>query len=199
MRRLGTSKPMTAVIYGDGEDIDSMMQRIALLLEDDGVSLAGFVQRNAPRSGRRRCDMVLRDLVSGEKFAISEDRGPMARGCHLDVGELLRATEIGRQGLARGAELLIVNKFGKTEGEGGGFRPLIADALFREIPVLTAVPWRNIDAWRHFAEDLSNEVPLASLSTGTELLAQLGFSCVRRERFPTNRHRSTLHERSDDI
>lgn len=54
--------------------------------------------------------------------------------------------------------LLILNKFGKVECEGGGLRDLIASAIDRGIPVVIGVPKRNIDAWRSFAGELAVEL-----------------------------------------
>ena len=47
--------------------------------------------------------------------------------------------------------LLIVNKFGKIEADGGGLREAIAEAVDLGIPVLVGVPARNLDRWRAFA------------------------------------------------
>jgi nucleoside-triphosphatase THEP1 len=164
MSRLHPRTPITAILYSEGRDIDPLMQRIARLLESRGVRLAGFVQRNQPRPGRRRCDMLLEELASGKTIGISQDRGALARGCHLDVSELLRGMELGRRALSMQPDLLIINKFGKAEGAGGGFRPLIAEALDQAVPVLVAVPWRNIDSWRLFAADFSTAIPIEQLA-----------------------------------
>jgi nucleoside-triphosphatase THEP1 len=159
MSRFSHGPPITAILYSEGYEVDLLMRRIARLLGGRGVLLAGFLQRNQPRPGRRRCDMILEELASGESIGISQDRGPLARGCHLDVGELLRGLELGRRALLMQPDLLMINKFGKAEGEGGGFRPLIAEALAREVPVLVAVPRRNMESWRLFASELSIEIP----------------------------------------
>lgn len=176
MQKIDASSPITAILYSEGRDVDPVMLRIASHLQALGCALAGFVQRNRARPGRRRCDMVLEDLATGTEITISEDRGAMARGCHLDLGQLLHGAELGRAALDAGADILIINKFGKSEGEGGGFRPLIAEALQREVPVLVAVPWRNIDSWRLFAGAFAREVPLASLPPNESgVVAALGF------------------------
>jgi nucleoside-triphosphatase THEP1 len=158
--RLCAGTPITAIVYSEGRAVDPLMRDIAQRLQERGVRLAGFVQRNQLRHGRRRCDMALEELDSGDIIAISQDRGPLARGCHLDVGALLRGLELGRLALARKPDLLLINKFGKAEGEGGGFRPLMADAIELGVPILVAVPWRNIDSWRLFAGDLSTEIAI---------------------------------------
>ena len=55
--------------------------------------------------------------------------------------------------------LLIVNKFGKIEADGGGLRGAIAEAVDLGIPVLVGVPARNLDRWRAFAGPLAVELP----------------------------------------
>src|SRR6478672_3985389 len=51
--------------------------------------------------------------------------------------------------------LLIVNKFGKIEADGGGLREAISDAVYLGIPVLVGVPMRNLDRWRALAGSFS--------------------------------------------
>jgi hypothetical protein len=149
---------ITALIYTDSAAADSLLRNAALRLMEEGLALAGLVQLNRPRPGRSRCDMVLEELGSGALVPISQDRGPHARGCALDIGQLLMASECVRSSMATNPHLVILNKFGKTESEGGGFRPLIAEVMERKIPLLIAVPWRNIESWRIFAGGLATEV-----------------------------------------
>jgi hypothetical protein len=60
--------------------------------------------------------------------------------------------------LSGGAQLLVLNKFGKVEAEGTGMRGLIAQAVSSGIPVIISVPVRNLDKWREFAADFSVEL-----------------------------------------
>ncbi len=175
MPTMTPAKPIVALLYSEGRQVDPIMEMIARYLTEAGCALAGFLQRERPRIGRSRCDMVLEELASGEAIAISQDRGPNARGCRLDMGEMLRAMRIASEALAQRPDLVIINKFGKTEGEGGGFRPLIAEAMEAGVPILVAVPWRNIDGWRSFAgefavehraEDLANDAAAACRQLG---------------------------------
>lgn len=152
---LAPAAPIVAIVYGEGEPVDPVLQAVTDHAAAQGLRLAGFVQRDVARPGRRRCDMVLRDLTSGDAILISEDRGEASRGCRLNVAELLRAMGLARAALDDAPDLLVANKFGRTEAEGGGIRPLVAEALERGVPVLVAVPERNLDAWRDFAGELS--------------------------------------------
>lgn len=168
MPQLTSPTPITAIVYDDGRAIDPLMRGIAEALQEQGVPLAGFVQINQPRPGRSRCDMILQELASGVRVGISQDRGEHARGCMLDVDELLRAASLAMQALDRRPALLVINKFGKTECEGGGFRALIAEALARDIPVLIAVPGHNIAEWRVFADGLTSDHAIDTLPAGAE-------------------------------
>ena len=151
---------ITALVYADSVLADQALRRIVRQSETAGRRLAGVVQRDTPRAGRTGCDMTLEELSTGVAIEISHDRGPHARGCRLDLGEMARAIQLASAALRGSPDLLVLNKFGKTEVEGGGFRTLIAEAIVQGVPVLIAVPYRNIDPWRLFAGDLAREIHL---------------------------------------
>ncbi|MCB6179813.1 DUF2478 domain-containing protein [Rhodobacter sp. Har01] len=144
-------------IPGRGET-DRFLAEVAAALETAGMRLAGTVQINSGRPGRTRCDMDLRVLPDGPTIRISEDRGSLAQGCLLDSAALEQAgVEVERR--LAGAELLIVNKFGKREAEGRGLVAVIATALERALPVLVGVNPANLPGFLAFAGDLARRLP----------------------------------------
>ena len=95
--------------------------------------------------------------------AIAEGRAP---------GLLMEALAGAEAMLEGGADLLILNRFGKVEAEGGGGRALLARAVELGVPAVVAVPWRNIGAFRAFAGDLAEEIgPEAFALRAGELIA----------------------------
>lgn len=171
-----TTPSIAALVYQPGAGIDDIMRDIAAHLRGRGWRLAGFVQLNEPRQLGARCNMTLQELSSGERLAISENRGREARGCMLDVAELVRGVAIASAALADRPDLLMVNKFGKTEAAGRGFLPVIVEAIESGVPVLIAVPAANLHAWLAFAGDYSVMLHLAELpSDAAALSARLGF------------------------
>lgn len=152
--------PILAIVYGAGEEADPILARLADWLQVRGFSVVGLVQRNPEVPGGSRCNMEVEILPGGERLLISEDRGSGARGCRLDPGLLLGALAQAQARLDAGADLLILNRFGKLEAEGSGGRDLMTDAVAQAVPVVVAVPWRNIDAFRSFAGDFAAEMPL---------------------------------------
>lgn len=175
MITLETAAAVTALVYTEGQKVGPIFRAVVDHLAGKGCGIAGFVERKVARPGHHRCDMVLVEVATGASIPISQHRGTFARGCMLDTAELSRAEGLARTALENAPDLLVVNKFGKSEAEGGGFRPLIAEALSREVPVLIAVPSRNLDAWRAFAGEWSHEVDIDGLSpNAATACAQLG-------------------------
>jgi hypothetical protein len=155
--------PITAIVYSNGSEFEAFLQEATAIMAEQGMRLAGLVQLSEKKPDRVKCDMHLRDLASGKLHGISDDRGPHARGCVLNTDSLLRACEAAGAELSGKTDLLVLCKFGKTEVEGGGFRPLIAKALELSVPVLIGVPLINLASFREFADGLAREIELADL------------------------------------
>jgi nucleoside-triphosphatase THEP1 len=142
-----------AVVYDDGLLSDALITQCAADLVASGYRLGGVVQSNAHRAGRRRCDMYVKDLLGGDEIKISLDRGNEARGCQLDPYAYARIDAWVERAVLQGVDLLIINKFGREEAHGRGLRPVIAEALIAEIPLLMGVPTRNLRDFLSFVGD----------------------------------------------
>ena len=155
---------IAALVYADGVYPDRVIAHAIEPLRERGVALAGALHlESTGLEGRHPCDIILQDLSTGDVTAIAEHRGREARGCRLDVGLLTDLAEAVASSLRREQpRLLVVNKFGKIEADGGGLRGAIAEAVSKGIPVLVGVPARNLDRWRAFAGPLAVELPADS-------------------------------------
>ena len=142
--------PLLALTYATGEG--AVMGRVVDAAKAAGLVLAGMLQKDERRPDRRRCDMTLIDLSTGEEIALSQDRGKDARGCRLDHSALEEAA--GRVAARLEAEprpdLLILSKFGKREIEGAGFRQAIEQAVDLGIPVVVGVTSDHVEGFRAF-------------------------------------------------
>jgi nucleoside-triphosphatase THEP1 len=152
---------LAAVCYTSdmGSLVDGVLAQAAHRLRLDGLKIAGSIQWNEPIAGRRRCRMTLEDLASGRKILASEDRGSEARGCHLDTSALEEAAVLAAASLEPGIDLVIVNRFGKQEIAGRGFRQAIEAAVLLGLPVLAGVSERNQSSWQAFAGDEAECLP----------------------------------------
>lgn len=140
-------------------DTDLMLSGLARRLAAHGLRCCGTVQINTERHDAGPCDMDVKVLPLGPVLRISQDLGRESHGCRLDPQALETAVGLVAASLGAGADVLIVNKFGKHEAEGRGFREVIAGALERDIPVLVGVNGLNLAAFRRFAGGLALPLP----------------------------------------
>ncbi|HAW48169.1 MAG TPA: 3-dehydroquinate dehydratase [Roseovarius sp.] len=118
---------------------DRLLHDFATRAAARGLRLCGTVQVNTDCGPDRPCDMDVRVLPDGPVIRISQSLGAGARGCRLDPEALEQAVTAAEARLAAGVDLVIVNKFGKHEADGRGFRALIAEAVAAGVPVIMGV------------------------------------------------------------
>lgn len=131
-------------------DTDLLLQRVAQDFMNKGHRVCGTAQINTECETGGPCDMDVQILPDGKVLRISQSLGAGARGCRLDPAALETAVGLVGAELEKGADLLIINKFGKHEADGRGFRPIIADAIANDIPVLVGTNRLNADAFHEF-------------------------------------------------
>lgn len=170
---------LAALVYGEDQDPDAVLQHFAAELRARGIRVVGLVQVEHRVHDQPRLDAVL--VHSGERLQLLQDLGPLATGCRLDVGQLLSAGAQVEIALDAGADLLIINRFGKLESEGKGLSYLIARALEADLPVVIAVPAHRFEDWIKFADGMSVKLGCdrAALETWWRGVSQRAPSLVR--------------------
>lgn len=152
---------VAAVIYamGEAERVDRDLSQLANRLRQAGYALAGAAQHNTAEANSPCSDMVLEDLATGRRLEISTPLARTGGGCRLDATALEDATGIMAAALDRPVDLVIVNRFGKQEIMGHGFRSMMETAVARDIPLLTALNGVHRSAWDGFAAGMADILP----------------------------------------
>ncbi|MCK0142286.1 DUF2478 domain-containing protein [Aliiroseovarius sp. F20344] len=140
-------------------DTDELLFSVASALQQKGLRVVGTTQVNTGRVNHGPCDMDIQVLPEGPLLRISQNLGPGARGCRLKADMLERAVMLVSRAMDCGADCLIINKFGKQEAEGRGFRDVIVKALDMGIPVLVGLNQLNQDAFAEFAGGMEIQLP----------------------------------------
>jgi hypothetical protein len=141
---------IAAIRAGQGQAVDPIFAEAAAALRSCGFRIGGILQEDYRSPAGARPLTRLRDLSSGTLIRIMQDRGRHARGCRLDPGALAEAARRLEDTVEAGVDFLILNRFGKSEAEGGGLRTVIERAILAGIPVLTAVRGEYACAWDDF-------------------------------------------------
>lgn len=151
--QLNTDPPLpplnlAALLYEAGDDSGALLGMLALRLQAQGYKVGGVLQRHGGCGPLTLMEAI--DLMTGQRIDLCQPLGIGAASCRLDPGGLAEAAMCVRRAAECGADLIIVDKFGKQEAEGRGMRAEISHAVLTGIPVLAAVPRKNLPAWQDF-------------------------------------------------
>jgi len=142
---------LAALVYDDNDDPDTVLRDFADGLNSNGFRAVGMVQ--AGQCADSSLSAVL--VHSGETLLLAQPASPGATGCKLDLARLQDAGARVAGALETGADILIVNRFGKRERDGKGLAYLIERARDADIPVVIAVSRNNFADWIKFAGGMS--------------------------------------------
>ena len=144
---------LAALVYERDQDPDRVLRDFASDLNIRGYRAVGLVQTGRHCVDAPKLSAML--VHTGEERQLFQNLGAGATGCRLDVGQLLDAGAQIADAIDQGADLVIVNRFGRQEREGKGLSYLVERALSADIPVVIAVPSHRFADWIKFADGMS--------------------------------------------
>ncbi|MDB5616290.1 DUF2478 domain-containing protein [Tardiphaga sp.] len=147
---------LAALVYDDSHDPDALLRGFAADLNGSGLRAVGLVQLGHPLADPPQLSALL--VHSGDTLRLFQDLGPGATGCKLDLGQLLAAGTQVADAIDGGADLVIINRFGRQERDGKGLSYLIERALSADIPVLIAVPAARLADWDAFSGGMATRL-----------------------------------------
>ncbi|MBK9136182.1 MAG: DUF2478 domain-containing protein [Betaproteobacteria bacterium] len=160
-----------AAIVADGSgNLDELLVTVARRQQRAGRRVRGLVM-TYPR-GREgcACEMVLVDVNTDDEYVVSQPLGADSTACRGDAQGFARASEVLRRAATEAPDLVICNRFGRLEAEGGGFRAELLELMAQDVPLLTAVAPRYLEDWRRFTGGAAAE--LVAQESGVEKWVQ---------------------------
>ena len=135
---------------------DRLLAVVFARLQVEGVRVIGALRAPPENGGANHCNSDLWLLPNGPLVRITQNLGAGSRACRMDAGALEEAVALVTARLANeDTDLVFLNKFGRSEAEGRGFRAFIARALSEGIPVLTSVSETHRAAFEALAEGMT--------------------------------------------
>ncbi len=144
---------LAAVIYDEGEPVDTLFAQVRAALEARGQRVGGVTQTPCAET------VYAVHIDSGRTFDLMQNLGPCASGCRLDSGALAEVAGLLAQSLARKPDLLLISRFGRAEAEGRGFIAEIGAAAAMGQPTLVGVSRKRAADWRAYAGEFACELP----------------------------------------
>jgi len=150
--------PRIAALQGSSTAHQALLGVFAARVSEAGYRVTGVVQiAVADVHGCQR--QALRDLATGEITATSQDLGQGSAACNFDAGALAEACGRVERAIAKGADLVVLSKFGKLEVARHGLTDAFHAAIWADLPVATSISFDALLAWELFAGPLAAFVP----------------------------------------
>ena len=154
------SKPaIGAIEFDKGQDIDPLLRDVVSKLKSAKIRIAGFLQLSDQQTETCADTLSVQDIETGLTTKISQPLGPGARGCRLNPVAMAEAASSLMTKLENSPHLLVLNRFGRGEIEGGGFRQVIERAVELGVPVLIAVRDPYTEGLKEFCGGYSEPLP----------------------------------------
>lgn len=151
---------LAAVVFDPRQAVDAEIRTALEAFADRRV--LGWLQGYGAEESCDCSDIVLAAIHGDARRTITQKLGREARGCRLDnaalaevAGWLAADLDADQDGPA---DLLVLNRFGKSEAEGGGLRAVLEEAILRGVPVLVPVNRKQLSFWRAYAGDMALEL-----------------------------------------
>jgi hypothetical protein len=165
---------LAALVYTEDQNPDEVLLTFCNELRQSGFRPVGLVQHGHCHGEPADLSALL--IHTNEQIRLFQDLGSCAQGCKLDVGQLLTAGARVATAIDHGADLVVINRFGRLEREGKGLSFLIEMAITSGIPTVIAVPADRFLDWVKFAEGMSVKLACDTASLHHWWSAMLGKS-----------------------
>jgi nucleoside-triphosphatase THEP1 len=144
--------PLAAAILDDGSgDSDTRLMTFAIKQQQAGLRVRGLYMRRCAGASGCKADMVLVDIATQDEYLVSQPLGQGSSACRADTQGFASASQVLRDALVHAPDLVICNRFGGLESEGGGFAAELLDIMASGMPLLTMVSPARLDAWLRFS------------------------------------------------
>ena len=138
------------LLYDTSVEIDSILTSAVEQLRARGITVGGLLQRFGEQLPNGKYRMWVDDIATGQSIRLDKPRGAGACACIMDPNALAQVACMLRQVTETQPDLIIVNRFGHAEADGGGMRPEIADAVCSGAAVLLSARFIYQDALENF-------------------------------------------------
>lgn len=151
------SEPRIAAIrYAPRQAVRPVLDAFVAELMRRGLAPHGLFQEVLWDADGERQGTDAIDIRTGERIPLKRP-SPYERNnrvCSLSLAKLAEATMVLRRALDENAPVVVVERFGKTERDGGGLADDLLALMAGGIPTMVTVPEAELEAWQTFSGGL---------------------------------------------
>ncbi|WP_137932456.1 DUF2478 domain-containing protein [Mesorhizobium comanense] len=145
-----TGNLIAAIVGAESTVIQKLLAEAVSDWRRSGLQVCGVVEEAHGLTGRSCSSGFLRNVQTGNVFAMYLDEPPAHTSCHLDEMGVVDACASIIDHVAA-SDLVVLSKFGKVEAVGSGLFEAFEAAIRSGKPLLTSVAPKHHYAWQRFA------------------------------------------------
>ena len=153
-----SNPPIAGIVYERGAPIRDVMKAFVQKLKAGGINVHGILQETPKHMDPDAdgCGVDAIDIKTGDHVALVRPTQYELDNkiCSLDVSRLAEASMILRRALEEHADIVVVEKFGKHEKDGGGLSDDLMAVMAEHIPTVVSVPKDELASWQRFTGEL---------------------------------------------
>jgi hypothetical protein len=120
--------------------IQGLLARFAERRIREGLRVAGVIEELAVHENCGLCEtLVLREAAGSTIVPITQNLGSGSTSCKIDTAGLAAACQTVLAAIERGADVVVLSKFGKIEAEGGGLLDAFQAAAAADLPCVAGI------------------------------------------------------------
>jgi len=155
-----SNPPIAGILYERGAPIRDVMKAFVAALKADGINVHGILQE-VPKEldpANAGCGVDAIDIKTGDHVALVRPTQYELDNkiCSLDLSRLAEASMSLRRALDEHADIVVVEKFGKHEKDGGGLSDELLAVMAEGIPTVVTVPKVEEESWGRFCGGLGD-------------------------------------------
>jgi hypothetical protein len=121
-------------------EIQGLLARFAGRRMREGLRVAGVIEELTVQENCNLCEtLVLREVAGSTIVPITQNLGSGSSACNIDTAGLAAACQTVLAAIERGADVVVLSKFGKIEAEGGGLLDAFQAAAAADLPCLAGI------------------------------------------------------------
>ena len=147
---------IAAIRYATDDDVAAVLDAFTAELKRRGLDVHGIRQEDTPGHGKDAIDIQTGQRTPLKRPSTYEHEHGL---CSLDLSQLAAATQTLRRARDAGADVVVVERFGKAERGGGGLADDLLALMADGIPTVVTVPEEELEAWTRFTGGLGDVLP----------------------------------------
>jgi len=154
-------QPRVAALYvGPTQSSKAVLKAFSQSLIHQGICVHGLLQENIVDEKGHRIGVDAIDIVRNDRIELLRPTPyeTKHKRCSLNLAQLSKTTVVLRRAVEQHADIALVERFSKTESEGGGLAEDLLNLMASGVPTVVSVAKDETESWLRYCGGLAETI-----------------------------------------